>query len=388
MYNDKKQYLLSLIEKLQSGRASKEEVAYLANFFSTDQESEDWPLEKEIKNEIKENIFNKIKNKTISAKRKGNLIHFDFKKVLKYAAVFVALIATGYYFAVNTRLFNSYRDQQVLVKNNIEIGTDKAILTLENGQEIALVSGENFISNSLKSDGQKLIYEKSENSKEVDSKVVYNILTVPRGGKFYIELSDGTKAWLNSDSKLKYPVSFVEGKPREVDLLYGEAFFEVSSSELHQGSKFTVSTSMQKIEVLGTKFNVKAYQDEEIIYTTLIEGKVALQVDNYYEILDPSQQFILNRINKNRVISEVDVYPETAWIKGLFVFKKKSLKDIMIILSRWYDVSIVFEDENLKNIEFKGVLSKNQQIEDILSLIKSTNFIKGYEIKEHQIIIK
>lgn len=388
MINDKKQYLLSLIEKLQSGKASKEEVAYLANFFSTDQELEKWPLEEEVKNEIKENIFNKIKIKTTSEKRKVNLIQLDFKKVLKYAAVFVVLVATGYYFAVNTRLFNFSRDQQVLVKNNIAIGIDKAILTLENGQEISLVSGENFISNTLKSDGQKLIYEKSKDSKEFDSKVDYNILTVPRGGKFYIELSDGTKAWLNSDSKLKYPVSFEGGKAREVDLLYGEAFFEVSPSELHQGEKFIVSTNIQKIEVLGTKFNIKAYQDEEIIYTTLIEGKVALQVDSYYETLNPSQQFIFNKTNKNGVISEIDVYPETAWIKGLFVFKKKSLKEIMKILSRWYDVAIVFEDESLENIEFKGVLSKNQQIEDILSLIKSTNFIKGYEINNHQIIIK
>lgn len=388
MINDKKQYLLSLIEKLQSGKASKEEVVYLANFFSTDQESEKWPLEEEVKNEIKENIFNKIKIKTASEKRKVNFIQLDFKKVLKYAAVFVVLFATGYYFAVNTRFFNSSRDQQVLVNNNIAIGTDKAILTLENGQEIALISGENFISNTLKSDGQKLIYEKSKDSKEFDSKVDYNILTVPRGGKFYIELSDGTKAWLNSDSKLKYPVSFAGGKAREVDLLYGEAFFEVSPSELHQGAKFIVSTNIQKIEVLGTKFNIKAYQDEEIIYTTLIEGKVALQVDSYYETLNPSQQFIFNKTNKNGVIAEIDVYPETAWIKGLFVFKKKSLKDIMKILSRWYDVAIVFEDESLENIEFKGVLSKNQQIEDILSLIKNTNFIKGYEINGHQIIIK
>lgn len=388
MFNDKKQYLLSLVEKLQNGKASEQEVAYLINFFNSHQNSGEWPLAAEVKNEIKETVFNRIKAKTGSTKKKSNVIHFNFKNVLKYAAVLLILVATQYYFFTHNRFFNSSQDRVLVVENNIEIGTDKATLTLENGQQIDLVKGKSFVSNTIKSDGEKLIYSQNETAKGTDSKIDYNFLTIPRGGKFYIELADGTKVWLNSESKLKYPVSFIQGEPREVDLLYGEAYFEVSPSTEHQGSKFKVFSNIQEIEVLGTEFNVKAYQDEEIIYTTLIEGKVFLNTKNFKEILKPNEQFILNKLNKDWVISEIDVSTEIAWKKGLFIFKKKSLKDIMKILSRWYDVTIVFEDKNLENIEFKGVLSKNQNIEEILNLIKNTNFINEYEINNKQIIIK
>lgn len=388
MFNDKKQYLLSLVEKLQNGKASEQEVAYLINFFNSHQNSGEWPLAADVKNEIKETVFNRIKAKTGSTKKKSNVIHFNFKNVLKYAAVLLILVATQYYFFTHNRFFNSSQDRVLVVENNIEIGTDKATLTLENGQQIDLVKGKSFVSNTIKSDGEKLIYSQNETAKGTDSKIDYNFLTIPRGGKFYIELADGTKVWLNSESKLKYPVSFIQGEPREVDLLYGEAYFEVSPSTEHQGSKFKVFSNIQEIEVLGTEFNVKAYQDEEIIYTTLIEGKVFLNTKNFKEILKPNEQFILNKLNKDWVISEIDVSTEIAWKKGLFIFKKKSLKDIMKILSRWYDVTIVFEDKNLENIEFKGVLSKNQNIEEILNLIKNTNFINEYEINNKQIIIK
>lgn len=300
------------------------------------------------------------------------------------AAFLVGVLISSYFFKEN--LFNTQQDSNpIIVNNNIEVGTDKATLTLEDGSEIVLEKGQNYISKNLSSNGEELVYSTLSETKP---EIAYNYLTVPRGGQYFIKLSDGTQVWLNSESKLKYPVAFVEGETRKVELLYGEAYFDVSPSTEHQGAKFKVLTAIQEVEVLGTEFNIKAYEDENSIYTTLVEGKVAINASNNQKILKPKEQFIFNKLNNNMLVSEVDVYSETAWKKGLFSFKNKTLRDIMTVLSRWYDIDVLFEDKNIEDIQFKGVLSKNQNIEDILTLIKNTNFINAYEIKNNTIILK
>lgn len=300
------------------------------------------------------------------------------------AAFLVGVLISSYFFKEN--LFNTQQDSNpIIVNNNIEVGTDKATLTLEDGSEIVLEKGQTYISKNLSSNGEELVYSTLSETKP---EIAYNYLTVPRGGQYFIKLSDGTQVWLNSESKLKYPVAFVEGETRKVELLYGEAYFDVSPSTEHQGAKFKVLTAIQEVEVLGTEFNIKAYEDENSIYTTLVEGKVAINASNNQKILKPKEQFIFNKLNNNMLVSEVDVYSETAWKKGLFSFKNKTLRDIMTVLSRWYDIDVLFEDKNIEDIQFKGVLSKNQNIEDILTLIKNTNFINAYEIKNNTIILK
>src|SRR5690606_19087608 len=151
-------------------------------------------------------------------------------------------------------------------ENSIQSGTDKATLTLEDGSEVALEKGTQYQNQNVSSNGQEIVYNMASASKEI----AYNYLTIPRGGQFYVTLSDGTQVWLNSDSKLKYPVSFVEGESRQVELLYGEAYFEVSHSTEHQGANFKVFHSGQEVEVLGTEFNVRAYKEESNVFTTLV----------------------------------------------------------------------------------------------------------------------
>lgn len=194
--------------------------------------------------------------------------------------------------------------------------------------------------------------------------------------------------WLNSESQLKYPVAFVDGETRQVELLYGEAYFEVSPSTAHKGSRFKVKTRMQNVEVIGTEFNIKAYKEEANIYTTLVNGKVQIGNATAKNILAPNQQSKLS-INNDRIeIYEVDVYNEVSWRKGLFVFKGMSLKEISKVLSRWYDVDIEFANPAQGNIKFNGVLNKNQNLEEILTTIQTTKFINAYEIKNKKIIIK
>lgn len=297
------------------------------------------------------------------------------------AASIAILISITFFFSKNP----SSISEPTIVNNSIDIGTDKATLTLEDGTYINLEKGQKHVADNFSSNGEEIIYKASSTS---NPEIVYNYLTIPRGGQYFIKLSDGTQVWLNSESKLKYPTSFVDGETRNVELVYGEAYFDVSPSTNHNGSKFKVFSGIQQVEVLGTEFNIKAYKDENLIHTTLVEGKVAINTaNNHKEILKPNEKSILNKSSKDIFIIEVDVFSETAWKKGLFSFKEKSLKEIMKVLSRWYDVNVVFENKELEDVQFKGVINKNQNIEEILTLIKQTNFINTYDIKNNEIVI-
>lgn len=267
----------------------------------------------------------------------------------------------------------------------IETGTDKATLTLGDGKVVELEKGQQFVSDKLKSNGEEIVYD---TEKLRTKEVVYNYLTIPRGGQYHVVLADGTKVWLNSESQLKYPVSFRENETRLVELVYGEAYFDVSPSTRHKGNKFKVVNKNQEVEVFGTEFNIKAYLDEVVVYTTLVEGKVAVNNATHSEILLPNEQSRINIKNKILTIEEVDVYSEISWKDGLFSFKGKPLKEIMIVLSRWYDVDVEFTNVEHEAVKFNGVLSKNDSLEEILTIIKNTKFINAYEIKDKNIIIK
>ncbi|MBK0368308.1 FecR family protein [Flavobacterium agrisoli] len=346
-----------------------------------------------------ENIIQKVSDYTLIDKNKAWLAILEKTKIAqdtsvvvpmrrfwyKYgaaAAAVLALFSLSYFFLDKDTGVKT----PVVVSNPIEIGSSKATLTLEDGSTVTLEKGTNYKSNTVNGNGEQIVYDGKV--KESAAKIGTNFLTIPRGGQFFVTLADGTKVWLNSESQLKYPVAFLEGETRQVELLYGEAYFEVSPSTAHKGAKFKVKTQVQNVEVIGTEFNVKAYRDESSIYTTLVKGKVAISNGTSKEILKPNQQSKINLNSSGIAITEVNVYNETSWRKGLFVFKGMPLKDIAKVLSRWYDVDIIFADPALGNEKFNGVLNKNQKIEDILTTIKNINFINAYEIKEHKITIK
>jgi transmembrane sensor len=309
----------------------------------------------------------------------------NYTKYLKYAAAVLIFISTGYFVTKD----QAWVDKNVSLETHIEIGTDKAILTLNDGSEVVLGKGNVYSSKTANSDGEKIIYKKTQNNaKETKNNIAYNYLTIPRGGEFYVQLSDSTKVWLNSETKIKFPVKFMKGTVREVELIYGEAYFDVSSSKKNNGASFKVLTQSQQIEVLGTEFNLKAYKNENVIATTLVEGKVAVALNNKKEILNPSQQLNYNIIDKTINILTIDTNLETSWRNGIFSFKGKPLKEVMKIMARWYDVDVVFEKKELENIMFKGVLGKNQNIQEILETIESLSIIKNYEINGKQIILK
>ncbi|MCK0132147.1 DUF4974 domain-containing protein [Flavobacteriaceae bacterium F08102] len=295
------------------------------------------------------------------------------------AASVAVLIVLG---TTNRKSQRDNLPKQVITKSPIQIGTDKATLTLEDGSIIPLGQGSQYSAENVISNGKQLIYNATQMANP--DKIAYNTLTIPRGGQFYVKLNDGTRVWLNSESKLKYPTTFTKGEPRKVELLYGEAYFEVSPSTLHKGASFQVFSSDQKIEVLGTEFNVKAYREESDTYTTLVGGKVVINTKEQEQILIPNQRATVQN-GKVVHVENVDVEDIISWKDGIFAFKNLSLKEIMKVLSRWYDVEVSFTNSSLKQVEFNGKLKKNLSIEEIMNTIKRTNHI-DYKIVDKTII--
>ncbi|MDD7886926.1 FecR family protein [Flavivirga sp. 57AJ16] len=309
-----------------------------------------------------------------------------FSRTIKYAAAacLIGILVTGYVFKDN--LFSTPQSKTpIIVNNNIEHGTDKAILTLDTGEIITLEKDRAYQIPNATSNGKEIVYGEGEKQ---DKQVVYNTLTVPRGGQFKITIADGTQVWLNSESQIKYPVSFTEGETRQVELVYGEAYFDVVSSAEYKGSDFKVYNNNQEIKVLGTEFNIKAYKDESYIYTTLVEGKITINTVNQNQILIPNQQAILNTKDDGLLVQTVNATTETLWRQGIFSFRGKPLGDIMKVISRWYDVNVVFEDKNMKDFIFVGVLNKDQNIVDLMDAVRNSSFISTYMIDGKTIIIK
>lgn len=304
-------------------------------------------------------------------------------QVLKYAVVVILFIGLGYFF--KSKVFNNINATPEIVNISIiEPGSNKATLTLGDGSQVALEKGNSFQTKNANSNGEEIIYKTVKTS---SIECEYNYLTIPRGGQFFIKLADGTQVWLNSESQLKYPIAFNDTQTRQVELVYGEAYFDVSPSTNHKGMKFKVLNGSQKVEVLGTEFNIKAYKDETNVYTTLVEGKVVVTNELSKQNLAPNQQAVFDKKANNITISQIDVADEISWKKGLFSFHNKNIKDVMDVLARWYDIEVVFKNKELETIQFVGVLDMQQNIEEILSILKSTS-INNYEIKNRTILLE
>ncbi|RXG25904.1 FecR family protein [Leeuwenhoekiella marinoflava] len=326
-----------------------------------------------------------LQNLLTSIDKRKRLRHIQKRRLFsRYAAAILVILILIVDFQYGNYIFNSASTSS----KQIKVGTDKATLTLEDGSEIQLGAKEIFQKSGYLTNGTLIEYLTDTKDSKESKEIAYHYLTVPRGGKFSIILSDGTKVWLNSDSRLKYPTQFKAGNSREVELEYGEAYFDVSSATKHEGASFIVYNSDQKVEVLGTEFNIKAYNDDADVLTTLVVGKIKLKVEEIEQVLEPGQQAKYD-VNNNRIITKsIDIYNETSWKEGIFSFDNKSLLEITKVLSRWYDVEFNFLNENVRQEKFVGILSKNQDIDQILLQIKNLGIINNYKIEKNEIAIE
>ena len=261
-------------------------------------------------------------------------------------------------------------------------GGNRATLTLANGKIIILDSAQNgiivkmanFEVNKTK-DGQ-LVYQVIENNTK---KSGLNTLSTPRGGQYQVVLPDGSKVWLNAASSIKFPSVF-KGKIREVELK-GEAYFEVAKNA---AMPFKVKSAHAQIEVLGTHFNVRAYDDEKAMKTTLVEGAVKISSGNLTNVLKPGDQAVLKGGNGMKVINDVDADVETAWKDGLFQFKDASIEEIMRQAALWYNLKISFEGE-IPQRYFTGKISRNVKASEFLNMLKYTGV--KFRIESGNIIV-
>ncbi len=259
-------------------------------------------------------------------------------------------------------------------EQQIKHGEVKAVLTLGNGKSIALddtkaviKEGSTLIS---KSDNGSLSYKGIELKQQ--EKLKFNDLQIPRGGEFSIVLEDGTKVWLNAESKLRYPVAFV-GDERKV-YLEGEAYFKVA-----KGSKpFLVDVQGQVVKVYGTEFNISAYPSGVMVYTTLIEGKVSVQAINGENniILEPGTQSVFNKNSLEIALREVNTEEVVSWRTGMIVFEYQTFDQIMQTLSRWYDFEYQYTGKDVSDLQYKGKIPRYGDFNEVLRVLEECGGVK------------
>lgn len=281
-----------------------------------------------------------------------------------YAAASVAVLiclAGGWY------VMQDRTEVPFSVVADLEPGRDRAQLILADGTTISLDKHQEGL---LATQGGVQIRQNDTGSVvysggNASDKSQLNQLVVPRGGRYTIRLPDGTDVWLNADSRLTYPTHFY-GAKRQVELV-GEAYFEVA----HDATRpFEVKVGAAKVEVLGTRFNIRAY-DGQPLETALLEGAVAFNHGTGSRLLKPGERAVVDREGK---LSVLPANPEKvlAWKAGYFYFENTPIRDIMEELGRWYDADIDYVGD-LGDLRFGGMVSKAERISTILDIMARTD---------------
>ena len=258
-------------------------------------------------------------------------------------------------------------------------GERRAVLVLDNGQRVKLSGGSD-----LKVEEKSTVISIKDNhivySREDSLKIeAVNRVYTPRGGEYSLELSDGTIVWLNAESELSYPVRF-KNDCREVEV-NGEAYFEVAKCV---DRPFIVNANGMRIRVLGTSFNVRAYEGEER-QTTLVEGCVEVAYGEQRVKINPGQQVALN--NGHLEVRQVDIHIYSGWKSGRFVFEDHPLAEVLRELERWYDVQIVVEDERVEQLKFTSDFPRYEDIDKVLDIIELATCVK-FEVRGRTITVR
>jgi ferric-dicitrate binding protein FerR (iron transport regulator) len=289
-------------------------------------------------------------------------------RVAAVAFVFVFIGTLGYY------LLNENTKKEVIATNKSVIyGTDllpggnKAILTLSDNSSIILDTARNGVireqggTRIIKlADGQ-LSYNAAKGRPKATE---YNTISTPRGGEYKLTLPDGSMAYLNAASSIKFPVAFT-GRERKVEIT-GEVYFEVAKDVK---SPFRVKVGDMTVEALGTEFNVMSYSEESSVQATLIGGVIRVSQHENQVTLSPGQQARLEHSGELTVADQVDIDEIVAWRKGLFIFNHAHVEEIMQQIGRWYDVEIEFAGE-ISHETFTGVISRKSNVSRVLNIMQ------------------
>nr|WP_068887582.1 FecR family protein [Pedobacter panaciterrae] len=372
-----------LIKKYQNGTASEEEIALLESWYLQHNEQNRQSLSADELLQDSADVWQRLHKPGKSTYVRPLVIGLTTA-----AAALLIFLAYPFLHSDLSEVSNNQKEIARLKSDTIMPGTNKAILTLANGNEIELndskvqgleVQGSVAL---VKTAGDELSYIKHTDYQVQTGKSVSNTITTPRGGQYRIVLSDGTKVFLNAGSSLLFPVSF-DARERRV-VLKGEAYFEVVHNDL---LPFRIVTARQVIEDIGTAFNVKAYEDEPILKTTLVEGAVKVSTARHQAILNPGQQAEVDAGDPSYSIkvAKANINESVAWKNGLFEFDKADLKQVMSAASRWYDFKVIYE-HTISNLKISGRISRSIDFSSLISLLEFEG--ARFDIKGRVVTVK
>ncbi len=365
-----------LLQKYNQKQASAEEAKIIENWYveesakqQADPEDFDYTI---IQQQMWVNIYQQTHIKTV-----------PLWKRFAVAASIIFVVGIGLYYS--QILIND--NSQLTAQNDIPPGINKAVLTLADGSQINLSDANN--GELAKQAGIKIVKMADGHIRyqllaaNISKETVFNTITVPRGAQQIIELPDGSRVWMNAESAITFPTTFANLNSRKVDLK-GEAYFEVAKDKSHPFIVRTVPTSGggggQEVKVLGTHFNINAYENEEEVKTTLLEGSVMVtsnpenKSSRSIVVIKPNEQAVVNQIGL--YVKPADIEQAVDWKNGDFVFKKESLVQLLSRVSRWYNVTIVFAPGVDTSQTFSGKVSRSKHISEVLKALQSTGELK------------
>lgn len=301
---------------------------------------------------------------------------YNFKNLWLYISAACLLLALGgvWYVQKNDPSQEKIQNDTFV---NFEPGENKAFLEFDNGEKVELSTFQEgiIVDGTISYNDGTILKGLDENNSK---KTQYLTLSVPKGGQYKLTLSDGTKVWLNADSKLRYPVHFEKDK-REVEL-EGEGYFEVAKV---LDKPFYVQTASERVKVLGTHFNVFSYSEDKSSKVSLIEGSVEVSANNGdLKRIKPGQESVVE--DGELWIQKADVEEVLAWKNGEFVFNHESLREAMQKVARWYDIDIKVSSE-LAEISIWGSLSRAENFNKVLDVIKMTDENIQYKVQGRRV---
>ena len=329
----------------------------------------------EYRNIPREQVWNAIEKQIVPQGRQLSL------QWVGYAASVMILVVAGWFIFQMSDNKNVVQEGKKVAR--ITPGTQKAILYLDNGEQVVLADNntvvvEDSLSGRIEQVDKSLVYQTESTVKEER----LNVLEIPNGGEFQVTLADGTKVCLNAGTKLTYPIAFV-GKERRVHL-EGEGYFEVKRDE---NKPFIVEIKGMEVKVLGTSFNLRSFAADNRSTATLISGKIEVKTSLRRVELSPNQQADL-LVGENKLdVREVDAAVYSAWTKGRFVFRRERLETILDDVSRWYNVTVFYEQSSAKDILFSGIMERYADISKTLEMLEKTGKV-SFIIDEQKIIVR
>jgi transmembrane sensor len=381
-----------ILQRYQSGNASGREMAFVDAYYAAFEARPDIMehLSAEEQEKLEQLLYKNLKDQFPAVIKPAHRVHFLKTAWFKSAAAIIILITgIAIYFFIHTsqsQVEMAEKSSSPLPKEDVLPGSDRAILTLSNGQQVQLnnATSETIKDGTLSIENINGQLSYAENGKphspfekggRSDSQAGgtaggFNTMTTPNGGQYKLTLSDGTNVWLNAASSITYPISF-KGATREVSIT-GECYFEIKKNP---SKPFIVKTPAEDITVLGTEFNVNAYPDEPSMKTSLLEGVVKIG-DTF---IKPGQAY------QDGKIKQTNVQQDLAWKNGVFNFNNLTVEQAMRQISRWYNVEVIYKSR-APEIRFFGSINRSAPLSTVLLALNQAGV--KFKVEKNKLIVE